>query len=120
MTTKIITFEEFAKYLSTLEGEQDCPVCHNETWELVTPNELSNSDDSDKKIVPTIPGTYMVAASGENRKVFMRSASLNLLIMQCKNCGFMNFFNYRKVEQNITSQDYNKKDGLGDYEQTEE
>ncbi|KEL81708.1 hypothetical protein AB07_0171 [Citrobacter freundii] len=36
--------------------------------------------------------------------------------MQCQNCGFINFFNYRKVEKNLVDKKYvkvndNKADG---------
>lgn len=117
--TKIISFDDFAAYLNTLEGEHNCPMCQSEAWQLFTPKEVSNTEDPEKMIVPTIPGSFLNPTSGENRKSLMKSPSLNVLVMQCQNCGFMNFFNYKKVTDNIDSKNYNKKDGLDDNEQTE-
>lgn len=105
---KLITFNEFAEYLGTLDSDHICPMCSCEAWTLSTPFELS-PDDSEKKMVPTIPGTFFHKSPTEKRKDLYSTTALDLLLMQCQNCGYMNFFNYRKVELNITTGSYTKR-----------
>jgi len=105
---KLITFEEFAEYLGTLDAEHICPMCNSEAWNLSTPNELSPGD-SGRKMVTTIPGTYFTKSIDEKRQGLYNTKALDVLLMQCSNCGFVNLFNYRTVEENIVTGNYVKQ-----------
>lgn len=106
---KLITFEEFAEYLNSLPGDHTCPLCCEESWMLYTPNELTPGDDEDREImVPTIPGAPFKKNLDEKGGGLYKTPALDVLIMQCQNCGFINFLNYRKVEQNLVDKNYIK------------
>ncbi|EKS7197927.1 TPA: hypothetical protein QCI11_003307 [Enterobacter ludwigii] len=106
----MIDFEKFASYMQTLKGDHICPMCLEEQWSLFTPDAITSLSEKDKKIIPTIPGLYYDKDDRKNKPGFLKSESLNLLIMQCKNCGYMKFFNYKKVLMNLKSGDYIRVD----------
>ncbi|MDM3121487.1 hypothetical protein OGV89_06720 [Citrobacter sp. Cf125] len=105
---KVLKFDEFAQYLSTLSGEQICPMCMEESWTLFTPNKLPTEDD-DRYVINSIPGSLLSSEKPDKSNVFFRSSNHDVLLMQCRNCGYMAFFNYRKVLENIESGNYVKK-----------
>ncbi|TBL47995.1 hypothetical protein EYY98_19900 [Obesumbacterium proteus] len=108
----LVNFEQFADYLTTLKGEHICPMCLEEQWSLFTPDVIYSSSDKENMIIPTIPGIYLDKDTRKNRPNFLKSESLNLLFMQCKNCGHMIFFNNKKVLKNLESNDYIKKEAV--------
>ncbi|EGT0451670.1 TPA: hypothetical protein SMF84_000224 [Serratia marcescens] len=105
----MVDFDAFANYLNTLKGEQVCPICHEEQWKLHTPSEVTEADESKALVLPTLPGTFL-PVEGKAKAGFFRSRSLDLLMMQCQNCGFMHLFNYKTVEKNIKEKNYVKQD----------
>ena len=106
---KLITFEEFAEYLNSLAGDHTCPICCEESWTLYTPNELTPGEDENRaRMVPTIPGSAFRKSIDEKSSALYKTPALDVLIMQCENCGFINFFNYRKVEQNLVDKKFVK------------
>lgn len=105
--SELVDFEAFASYLNTLKGEQVCPICHEEQWKLHTPSEITAADESQAFILPTLPGVFLPTKE-KTKTGFVRSRGLDLLMMQCKNCGFIHLFNYQTVENNIKEQNYVK------------
>lgn len=102
---KMLTFDDFAKYLGTLCGEQICPMCSGKSWTLFIPSKLPSKDEI-SYVTTSIPGAVI---SKDTSNVFIRSKNHDVLLMQCGNCGYTAFFNYRKVKENIESGEYIKK-----------
>lgn len=102
---KMLTFDDFAKYLGSLRGEQICPMCSSESWNLFTPTKLTREDEINYAI-PSIPGAVI---SKDTPDVLFRSEHCDVLLMQCKNCGYTALFNYMTVKKNIESGEYIKK-----------
>ncbi|MBJ8875320.1 hypothetical protein I5412_10070 [Citrobacter koseri] len=100
---KKIDFEAFAEYLNGLEGEHICPICREESWSLFTPDQITPPNDNGELIIPTIPGALVKKDPKKklNTAGLYRSAAMDILIMQCSNCGFIHLFNYMKVKENI-------------------
>ncbi|CAQ89576.1 MULTISPECIES: hypothetical protein [Escherichia] len=108
---KVLNFDDFAHYLSTLNGEQICPMCMEESWTLFTPNKLP-PEDEDRYVISSIPGSLISSKKPEKSNLFFRSYNNDVLLMQCRNCGYMAFFNYKKVQENLESGDYIKKEDI--------
>ncbi|MDR7875797.1 hypothetical protein, partial [Yersinia mollaretii] len=109
-----IEFKNFEEYLRNLNGPHDCPICNKAFWTLTTTQTIPDEKgDGERKVVPTIPGG---ASSKEDRRSgkLLYTRSMNILIMQCKNCGYMNFFNYNTVLKNINDNKFGSEDGESD------
>jgi Zn ribbon nucleic-acid-binding protein len=103
-----VKFNEFVTYLNSLKGDHACPMCQEESWTLFTPDQLTQGDDSENMIITTIPGAFFNAPK-DKRSTLYRSPGLDILIMECQNCGFLHLFNYKKVEKNVASGEYVKE-----------
>ncbi|EFE55276.1 hypothetical protein AB7W80_00240 [Providencia rettgeri] len=101
---KIITFKDFAEYLNRLSASHICPVCNCEEWDLHTPENaaVKGADGKIRKhIVPTLPGTPRIESDDAPQNQLFQSPELNILVMTCVNCGYINLFNYQRVQESI-------------------
>ncbi|CAM3360781.1 hypothetical protein SB6411_00254 [Klebsiella spallanzanii] len=108
--SKLIDFKEFGHYLNSLVGDHVCPICNTDEWTLYTPDELTK-DAENAKVYKVIPSLPLVSYSEDNDKKktsMVSSEALDILIMQCSNCGYINLFSHRKVSKNIETGDYKK------------
>lgn len=112
-----VKFNEFVDYLNSLKGEHICPMCMEEQWKLFTPDQINHDDDPEKTIIATIPGAF-VKINKEKSSTLYRSPGLDVLLMECQNCGYINFFNHKKVSKNLKSGEY-VKDSEGEDDASE-
>lgn len=115
INNNVITFDEFAKYLNRQSGSHLCPICGGDAWDLHTPeNALVTSADgkTKKHIVPTIPGTNRIDGDSPHSNQLLQTPILNILVMTCSKCGYMNLFNYQTVKECI-EKDIDKNESVG-------
>ncbi|ENK9287055.1 TPA: hypothetical protein RY411_004720 [Escherichia albertii] len=108
---KVLKFNDVVNYLNTLKGEHVCPMCMGESWTLFTPHNIS-SEDENTYVINTIPGALISDKKSENSNALFRSHNHDVIIMQCLNCGYTAFFNYKKVQENIELGNYAKKENI--------
>ncbi|NUU68466.1 hypothetical protein HQN64_20485 [Enterobacteriaceae bacterium BIT-l23] len=106
---KLISFDEFAEYLNGLKGEHICPMCEEEKWTLYTPKELEDQSNN-RRMQPTIPFATYSSKDGKEKGNLLGGSVLDVLIMECQNCGYMNFFSYAKVLKNISNSEEKESD----------
>ncbi|MEX6283067.1 hypothetical protein AB6F89_15505 [Providencia hangzhouensis] len=104
INNNVITFDEFAEYLNKQSGSHLCPICGGEAWDLHTPENavVTSADGKTKKhIVPTLPGSNRIDSKSPHNNQLLQTPILNLLVMTCSNCGYINLFNYQIVKESI-------------------
>lgn len=106
----LLDFNAFGEYLNTLSGDHICPICHTDEWTLYTPHELTKDVKNDKvyKVTPSIPLVSYSKDNDKKKTTLINSEILDVLMMQCSNCGYINLFSHRKVSKNIETGDYKK------------
>lgn len=115
---KIIKFDDFARFLNLQSGSHICPICGSGEWDLHTPEHaMVTSPDGKMKqnIVPTIPGSTRINNNDEPQNKLFQTPVLNLLVMTCNKCGYVNLFNYQKVKNALAVEsDDNSNQGTTD------
>lgn len=101
-----VSFSEFASYLKKVNAFYTCPMCRNNQWTLITPDSsLRNGQQAN--IIPTLPVTDLQNEGG----IFFHSKTHNLLIVECKSCGYISFFNHNTVLKKLRIMNLLPKEG---------
>lgn len=108
--TNLLNFKTFGEYLNTLAGDHICPICCKDEWTLYTPHELTKDVENDNvnRVIPSIPLVSYAKEQDKKKAIMVNSGVLDVLMMQCSNCGYINLFSHRKVSKNIETGDYQK------------
>ncbi|WP_155731561.1 hypothetical protein [Pluralibacter gergoviae] len=88
----IIEFNDFVRFLGSFgDKRHECPFCHSSKWTL-TAGVKQVVDDKNGGVTSLIPlGTTSEPPSG------LISGGLNVLIMSCNECGYINLFDHHIV-----------------------
>ena len=119
---KIIKFNDFSSYLNRQSGNHVCPICGHDEWDLHTAENaaIKSEDGKNKKyIVPTLPGSPRIDPLDAPLNQLYQSPALNILIMTCNNCAYMNLFNYQKVKEKLEQHSEDKGNTESRNESTE-